>query len=683
MDPKMRGRVRRVGRRSGDNLKARRRSATSCASPDALPRLAPRRPMRPLMARWVHVEAARGRSVASSRCLTVRRYCSPGENLAENDAQVQRLERRELADGSDRAPGGVARWRPRDPRDGTTSRIAHTRRSPASSTSRAPRRQAARACPDPASHAPGRRWIDGPSVMDSTDTPEITGAESLVADVVDEFMERLRRGERPEVEDYARLHAGIAEILRHVLPALEVIGSPTPGGFVSPAAGPAVIETEGPWATTGLSASWAAAAWEWSTRPSRSPSAARWRSRSCRLPRRWTPSSSQRFKYEAQAAACLHHTHIVPVHAVGSERGVPFYAMQYIEGHSLAELIAELARLEGLDPVADRTDAPPPGATWIIDTSPGGPIAPAARRRSARRTSVATATEGPGRADDPPRGRPLRRPAPTASPHEHLDPQHGICPHGGPFRRAGRGGAGPRPYPRHPPPRHQAGQPPARLSGPVVGDRLRAGPDPGQSLPDPDRGRHGHAPVHEPRAGAGPSRAGRRPDRHLLAGCDAVRAADLAAGRRWQGSSRDPAADRRGGAGVPAEAQSGRAAGHGDVLLKAMSKDLAGRYATAKELADDLRRFLEHRPIVSRPPSLLDCAAKWAWRHRYAVWSGGGSLAALLVLSVVGLAVSNVLISASGTRKDEALREREARARGRGGGRAAGAGESPAGPQGG
>src|SRR5262249_38403885 len=45
----------------------------------------------------------------------------------------------------------------------------------------------------------------------------------------------------------------------------------------------------------------------------------------------------QRFQLEAHAAACLHHTNIVPVHAVGCERGVPFYAMQYIESRSLAQ----------------------------------------------------------------------------------------------------------------------------------------------------------------------------------------------------------------------------------------------------------------------------------------------------------------------------------------------------------
>jgi tRNA A-37 threonylcarbamoyl transferase component Bud32 len=50
----------------------------------------------------------------------------------------------------------------------------------------------------------------------------------------------------------------------------------------------------------------------------------------------------QRFKNEAQAAARLHHTNIVPVYAVGSERGVHYYAMQFIDGHSLAALIEEL-----------------------------------------------------------------------------------------------------------------------------------------------------------------------------------------------------------------------------------------------------------------------------------------------------------------------------------------------------
>jgi serine/threonine protein kinase len=53
----------------------------------------------------------------------------------------------------------------------------------------------------------------------------------------------------------------------------------------------------------------------------------------------------QRFKNEAQAAAFLHHQNIVPVYAVGQERGVHYYAMQFIEGRTLSALIAERQRL--------------------------------------------------------------------------------------------------------------------------------------------------------------------------------------------------------------------------------------------------------------------------------------------------------------------------------------------------
>src|SRR5207244_10129118 len=54
------------------------------------------------------------------------------------------------------------------------------------------------------------------------------------------------------------------------------------------------------------------------------------------------PKQLQRFKHEAQAAAQLHHTNIVPIHGVGCERGVHYYAMQYIEGQTLAAAIRDL-----------------------------------------------------------------------------------------------------------------------------------------------------------------------------------------------------------------------------------------------------------------------------------------------------------------------------------------------------
>jgi eukaryotic-like serine/threonine-protein kinase len=46
-----------------------------------------------------------------------------------------------------------------------------------------------------------------------------------------------------------------------------------------------------------------------------------------------------RFQREAQAVAKLHHTNIVPIFAVGEHEGLPYYAMQYIRGDGLDQLL--------------------------------------------------------------------------------------------------------------------------------------------------------------------------------------------------------------------------------------------------------------------------------------------------------------------------------------------------------
>ena len=54
----------------------------------------------------------------------------------------------------------------------------------------------------------------------------------------------------------------------------------------------------------------------------------------------------KRFQNEAQAAALLRHPNIVGVHAVGCERGVHYYAMDLVEGRSLAEVVTQLRQQE-------------------------------------------------------------------------------------------------------------------------------------------------------------------------------------------------------------------------------------------------------------------------------------------------------------------------------------------------
>src|SRR5437660_11310086 len=55
-----------------------------------------------------------------------------------------------------------------------------------------------------------------------------------------------------------------------------------------------------------------------------------------------TAKAVQRFRREAEAAAKLHHTNIVPVYATGEEEGAYFYAMELIDGPSLDHVIRQL-----------------------------------------------------------------------------------------------------------------------------------------------------------------------------------------------------------------------------------------------------------------------------------------------------------------------------------------------------
>ncbi len=71
------------------------------------------------------------------------------------------------------------------------------------------------------------------------------------------------------------------------------------------------------------------------------------------------PKAHARFCREAELAAQLKHTNIVSVHDFGEVEGTPYYAMELIEGRSLREIIHEVQETGTVDPVLDANVATP------------------------------------------------------------------------------------------------------------------------------------------------------------------------------------------------------------------------------------------------------------------------------------------------------------------------------------
>ncbi len=87
----------------------------------------------------------------------------------------------------------------------------------------------------------------------------------------------------------------------------------------------------------------------------------------------------------------------------------------------------------------------------------------------------------------------------------------------------------------------------------------------------------------------------------------------------------DPPSPRRLAKDIPVDLET--------ICLKAMAKERERRYATAKALAEDLRRFVNGEPILARPPRTWARGLRWMKRNRNAVVgvAAGMALSALLI----------------------------------------------------
>lgn len=93
------------------------------------------------------------------------------------------------------------------------------------------------------------------------------------------------------------------------------------------------------------------------------------------------------------------------------------------------------------------------------------------------------------------------------------------------------------------------------------------------------------------------------------------------------------------------------------ICLKAMEKEPNRRYASSEALAEDLERWLEHRPVLARPPGLLSGAWKRVRRNRGISLAVAVAIAGVLAAGVFG--VRSLMISAETAREETRRLERE------------------------
>lgn len=94
------------------------------------------------------------------------------------------------------------------------------------------------------------------------------------------------------------------------------------------------------------------------------------------------------------------------------------------------------------------------------------------------------------------------------------------------------------------------------------------------------------------------------------------------------------------------------------VVLKAIAREPRDRYSAAGELAADLERWLEDRPILARRFRLGERLWRWARRNRLAAALGGTALVSLVLAGIVGwvgYATTASALERASTRRDEAL----------------------------
>jgi serine/threonine protein kinase len=449
-------------------------------------------------------------------------------------------------------------------------------------------------------------------------------AESLLADLVDEITQRLNAGEPVTLEEYTAEHPQFADTLERLWDALTLVRQPgvTDGGLP-------LDENTQPRGQLGdfrivheIGRGGMGVVYE-----------AEQISLGRRVALKVVPFAAMldrqqlaRFKNEARAAATLDHPNIVAIYSVGVERGVHYYAMQLIEGQSLAQVVEQLCCQSGRAEAqksssrveqqnGDKTSALPPScssalpstalplcrstALSIADTSPVARLStlPAYDSREYYRAVAQLGIQAAEALDHAHQNGIL---------HRDIKPVNLLVDETGKLWITDFGLARME---------QDAGM---TMTGDILGTLRYMSPE--QALAKRVVVDH-------------------RSDIYSL-GITLYELLNLQLA--FKGDDRqellrqiafeEPQKLRRINARIPPDLET--------IILKAIEKNPADRYATAEGLADDLRAAIDQRPIKAKPPNVLARTVKWSRRHQLAMLAG----LIVLALVTVGLSVGSVLI---------------------------------------
>ena len=298
-----------------------------------------------------------------------------------------------------------------------------------------------------------------------------------------------------------------------------------------------------------------------------------------------------RFKNEARAAATLDHPNIVAIYSVGVERGVHYYAMQLIEGQSLAQVVEQLRAREREQESSRAAVSESRSVTVSQSTaSPARGAHPILRTVALPLLSTAPRLQLPANTSAPSPSSASKRPKPSTTPTKTASStatsSRPTCWSTTPANSGS-------PTSAWPASKHDAGM---TMTGDILGTLRYMSPE--QALAKRVVVDH-------------------RSDIYSL-GVTLYELLTLQPA--FTGDDRqellrqiafeEPRKPRQINARIPQDLET--------IILKAIEKNPADRYATAQELADDLRRFLDNKPIAARRPTLLLRARKLISRHRVA-----------------------------------------------------------------